>query len=80
MAIIQNEKKKVLPELDRQGLKVLRAYRHKATKGVYNLAGFAFREHDLVPVVIYSDIYTGTIFTRPVKEFTSKFDIIEKKK
>jgi len=80
MALVQNEKKKSLPELDRQGLKNLHIYRHKVNKDVYNIAGFGYREHDLVPQVIYTNVYTGTIFIRPVKEFNQKFAIVEKKK
>lgn len=58
----------------------LRFYKHIKSGEIYFVNGFAIRESDLVTQVIYTQGYTGTLFTRPVKEFEEKFVIIEKKK
>ena len=43
--------------------------RHNKTGGVYRIAMLAVDETTLSPVVIYSDVETGTIWTRRASEF-----------
>jgi len=43
--------------------------RHKKTGGIYTIQMIITNEADLAPTVVYSDRETGTLWSRPAKEF-----------
>lgn len=44
-------------------------FKHKKTGGTYQLQLLATSEADLAPVVVYSCLQTGVLWTRPASEF-----------
>lgn len=46
-----------------------RCWRHRKSRGVYEITGFAIREADLVPLVIYRDERSSITWARPAAEF-----------
>ncbi len=64
-----------------EGLKTGRKfYRHKATKGIYELLALCYMqvnsELDMAPAVIYQNVFDHLIWCRPRKEFNAKFEMI----
>ncbi len=43
--------------------------RHKKSGDVYRVEMFVTDEANLAPLVVYSDVETGTLWSRPAKEF-----------
>jgi hypothetical protein len=68
------------PKLEKGGVQNLRFYKHTVSTEIYFVNGFAFEEATMRTVVIYTGGFTGLIFTRPVREFESRFKLMEKKK
>ena len=52
-------------------------YRHKKRGTTYRLIGFAVREADQEPMVVYQDTESGIWWTRPDSEFfDGRFEIV----
>ena len=65
--------------IDTLGVQNLRFYKHIKSNGIYFVNGYSTQESNLETQIIYTDGYTGTIFTRPAKEFVVRFKLIEKR-
>jgi len=61
-------------------IKNLRFYKHIKKGEVYFVNGFCLKEDTLESYVIYTHGHTGIIFTRPVAEFETRFELILRKK
>ena len=79
MQLTPNETSRKTPKIDTGNLKPLRYYKHTKSNTVYFVHGFCIREDNLETQVIYTNGYLGLPFIRPVKEFESRFTLIEKK-
>ena len=51
-------------------------YRHKKSGGTYKIVTLARNESDLVPVVVYRNVESGDVWSRPVHEWLDgRFEI-----
>ena len=70
---------KKTPILDKRDVINLRFYKHTVSGGIYFVNGFAFEEASMRTVVIYTQGFTGLIFTRYAKEFADRFTLMKPK-
>lgn len=80
MATRRTAPPRIEPVFDAHGRNMLSSlgrYRHKKTGKVYRLFTTALVEATLEPVVVYGSPHDVVTWTRPVSEWTERFEIVE---